>query len=86
MSVVPEPLLELSPITDLFAEDIDRIEVLGDNVRLVYWRRQQISGCWQRVALEWAIILPLRTFRSLVAVWPEARVVRPPEGAEDTVH
>lgn len=55
------PALELTdhqPITDLFADGIGRIEIVGENVRLVFWRWRRIDGKWERVALEWAMVLP----------------------------
>jgi hypothetical protein len=72
------PVEELGPITDLFAEDIDRIEVLGENVRLVFWRWKSGDGAWRRVALEWAMVVPLRSFRLPVDRWPNVKVIKPP--------
>ena len=72
------PVQELGPITDLFAEDIDRIEVLGENVRMVFWRWKSDEGAWRRVALEWAMIVPLKSFRLPADRWPNVKVIKPP--------
>jgi len=73
------PLVELGPITDLFAENIDRIEVFGEHARIVFWRWRQVeSSRWERIALEWAIIRPLRTFHLPLERCTHIPIVRPP--------
>lgn len=74
------PLVELTTITDVFAEDIDHVEILGGNARVVYWRWRMSDGDgrWQRVALEWAIVRPLTSFRRPLDQVPNLRVIRPP--------
>lgn len=73
------PLIELGPITDLFAENIDRIEVFGEHARIIFWRWRQFDGThWQRVALEWAIIRPLKSFQAPLDTYKHLRIVRPP--------
>lgn len=72
------PVVELGPITDLFAEGVDRVEILGENARLVFWRWKVEAGEWQRVALEWAIVRPLHSLRPPVEAWHNVRIIRPP--------
>lgn len=63
-------------INDLFAEDIERIEVMGEHARLVFWRWKFEGGKWVRVTLDWSVVLPLRGLP--LDSWPSVRVVRPP--------
>jgi hypothetical protein len=73
------PLLELSNITDFYADGVHRVEVLGDNVRLIFFRwRYSEEGVWQRVAVEYARISPLRSLRNHPDQWANVEVMGPP--------
>jgi hypothetical protein len=65
-------LLELGPITDVYVEDVHRIEVFGYNARLIYyrWRLAEDGVTWQRVAADVAIVRPLHTIRTPMSAWP----------------
>lgn len=52
------PLLELCPITDFYVDGLHHIEVLGENVRMVYFRWRHFEGVWRMVAAEFARICP----------------------------
>jgi hypothetical protein len=80
------PLVEMNPINDLFAEDVGRLEVMGDHVRVVYWRWRQDAGLWRRVALDWAMVLPLRSFRLPIEMWSGVQIVRSPPGIARRLH
>lgn len=75
------PLVEQGPITDVFAEGIDRIEIIGENARLIYWRWRVAGEIWERVALDWALVRPIRSLHGLLEPRHGIRVIRPP-GAE----
>ena len=79
------PLQEAGIITDLFAEGLDRVEVLGDQVRFVFWRWKRVGCSWQRIALEWAMVLPTRSLDVPIEQW-SAHVVRTPGIDPPAVH
>lgn len=65
-------LLELVPITDVYVEDVHRIEIFGSNARLIYyrWRLADDGVAWQKIAADVAIVRPLHTIRTPIAAWP----------------
>ena len=73
-------LLECGPITDLFAEGIDRVEVLGQNIRVVYWRWKLEDGVFRRVALDFAVVRPLGAFDAQLRTWTDTVQVVTPGG------
>ena len=65
-------LLELAPVTDVYVEDVHRIEIFGSNARLVYfrWHLAEDGVTWQKIAADVAIIRPVRTIRTPMSAWP----------------
>jgi hypothetical protein len=55
------PLLELSAMQDFYCDGTERIEILGDNVRVVYFVWKQIEGVWRRVGADFSRICPVRS-------------------------
>jgi hypothetical protein len=72
-------LVETTPVTDLYAEGLDRIEILGDNVRTIYWRWKWEGGTWQRVALDFALIRPIKGLTIPMHLWKARIIVKPPD-------
>jgi hypothetical protein len=71
-------LIELTSITDVYADGLHRIELLGDCVRLVYFRwKTTEDGHWQRVAADIAVVCPRSVLRAR-DMWPNVPVIGPP--------
>jgi hypothetical protein len=64
-------------ITDVFAEGVERMEVLGDYARVVYWHWRFNDGAWIRSTVDVAIVRPVSSFTWPVDAWCP-RVVRVP--------
>jgi len=79
------PLLEIVPSTDLFAEGIDRIEVLGDHIRTIYWRWKLEGEIWQRVALDFSVVMPIGGLPMPIEDLRNVRVVRAPSVIQGVV-
>jgi hypothetical protein len=62
-------LLELTSIADVFADDIHHVEVIGDNCRMVFFRWRMIEGTWRRVAVEWAMVRPIKSLHLPLPAW-----------------
>ena len=73
------PIEESSiPLTEVFAEGVDRLEVVGgENLRLVFWRWQYRDGRWTRVGVDVAVILPMKAIPA--ELLGGIRIVRPPQ-------
>lgn len=54
-----QPLVELGPITDVWIAGADRVEILGNVFRTVYFKWKMIDGIWRRVAIDFATIRQL---------------------------
>jgi hypothetical protein len=54
--------IENAPITDTYADDIDHIEILGDNVRIVFFTWEH----GERIVVA-KIVRPLSTFNTIFA-------------------
>jgi hypothetical protein len=77
------PLIEAVPITDLFAEGIDRVELLGEHARMIFWRWKLEGNVWQRHALDFAIVMPIGGLAVPIEEWRNIRIVRPPGASRD---
>jgi hypothetical protein len=79
------PIEESSiPLTEVFAEGVDRLEVVGgENLRLVFWRWQYRDGRWTRAGVDVAVILPMKAIPA--ELLGGIRIVRPPQRPALTV-
>ena len=78
------PFEECSTTVDVFAEGIERLEVVGgENLRLVFWRWKYEHGEWHRVGTDFALILPRNAVPAELI--SGIRTVRPPQRPALTV-
>jgi hypothetical protein len=70
-------ILEPVAITDVIADGVQRIEVFGDNARIVYWHWRYRQGEWVKETLDVAIVRPISSFTSPFEQWCDC-VVRVP--------
>jgi hypothetical protein len=78
------PMEEHHAVTELFAEGIERIEVIGgENLRFIFRRWQYRDARWTRVGTDFAVILPRNAIP--VELISGVRTVRPPQRPALTV-
>ena len=73
------PLLELTTITDFYVDGLHRIEVVGENARMIYYRWRLLDGMWRRVASEFARVCPIRSLPVPLEKLPMAAFRNRPE-------
>lgn len=73
------PLIELSVVTDVYADGLHRVELLGDNIRIVYFRwKLAADGRWQKIAAEIAFVMPYRALKRPLEQWAPISIIGPP--------
>lgn len=72
------PLIELTSITDFYADGIHRFEVLGANIRVIYFKWRYLDGIWQRVCADFARVMPAEALRVPLERWTDVKIVRGP--------
>ena len=53
------PLEECPAVTDVIVESVERMEILGEYGRLVYWHWRYRGGQWERAVVDVAIVRPM---------------------------
>ena len=73
-------LIELSTVTDVYADGLHRVELLGDNIRIVYfrWKMTEDGTRWRKVSADVAIIIPHSSLKRPLDQWAPVSVVAPP--------
>jgi hypothetical protein len=71
------PLEECPAVTDVIVEGVERMEILGEYGRLVYWHWRYRGGQWERAVVDVAIVRPMSSFAGPIEAWCP-RVVRVP--------
>lgn len=81
--MIEEPLIEIVPMTDLYVDGVHQIEIIGENVRVVYFVRRWIDGQIGRVAAERAIVRPRSSMPRAPSLWSVVpRILSPTEVLE----
>ena len=71
------PIEECPAVTDVIVEGVERMEILGEYGRLVYWHWRYRGGQWERAVVDVAIVRPMSSFAGPIEAWCP-RVVRVP--------
>ena len=82
------PFIEGGPVTDVYIDGIQRIEVCGDNARMIFFRlRGTVDGLnWEKVAADIAIVRPVRSLKLPLSAWPNVLRIKPMERTLVGVH
>jgi hypothetical protein len=70
-------LIELGPITDFYVDGLGKMELLGENVRMIYFRWRFFDGCWQKIAVEFARVCPITSLMMPIERYPAVAIARP---------
>lgn len=75
-----ETLIEMSNVTDIYADGLHRIELLGDNIRIVYfrWKIGEDGSRWQKVASDYAFVIPKSALKRPLREWAPVTVIQVP--------
>lgn len=90
MLYTPRPLIEMMPITDIYADGIGEIENLGDCFRMIYFTYSQPfdGGPMERIAVA-KLVRPKKTILTKggeIAKWIARSELRIPEPEIQVLH
>lgn len=74
------PFVENGVMSDIFAQGVERVEIMKRNARIIYWRWRYDGERWHRAALDFALVMPCCSFqRGEAALWHDKIVYLPGE-------
>jgi hypothetical protein len=73
-------------ITDVIVQGVERVEILGDHARIVYWHWKFQGGKWVKTISDVAIVPPLSSFSVPIERWCKCVVRVPgPDGPPEMI-